>query len=30
MVKIRKRVFNPAVAKFYDLAIPSDFEPIAP
>jgi len=30
MVKIRKRVFNPAVAKFYDLTIPSDFEPIAP
>jgi putative ABC transport system substrate-binding protein len=30
MVKIRKKVFNPAVAKFYDLAIPSDFEPIGP
>jgi len=28
MVKIRKRVFNPAVAKYYDLAIPSNFEPI--
>jgi putative ABC transport system substrate-binding protein len=30
MVKIRKRVFNPAVAKYYDLAIPSNFEPLAP
>jgi putative tryptophan/tyrosine transport system substrate-binding protein len=28
MVKIRKRVFNPLVAKYYDLAIPSNFEPI--
>ncbi|MEP6948443.1 MAG: ABC transporter substrate-binding protein [Ginsengibacter sp.] len=30
MVKIRKKVFNPIVAKYYDLAIPSDFEPITP
>jgi putative ABC transport system substrate-binding protein len=30
LVKIRKRVFNPAVAKYYDLAIPSGFEPITP
>ncbi|HEY2722556.1 MAG TPA: ABC transporter substrate-binding protein [Chitinophagaceae bacterium] len=30
MVKIRKRVFNPAVAKYYDLTIPSDFEAITP
>ncbi|MEP7145123.1 MAG: ABC transporter substrate-binding protein [Ferruginibacter sp.] len=28
MVKTRKKVFNPAVAKYYDLAIPSGFEPI--
>jgi putative ABC transport system substrate-binding protein len=30
LVKVRKRVFNPAVAKYYDLAIPSSFEPITP
>ncbi|MFI5185092.1 MAG: ABC transporter substrate-binding protein [Chitinophagales bacterium] len=30
MVKIRKRVFNPVVAKYYDLTIPSDFQPITP
>lgn len=28
MVKIRKHVFNPDVAKYYNLTIPSNFEPI--
>jgi putative ABC transport system substrate-binding protein len=29
MVKIRKKVYNPEVSKYYHLAIPSDFEPIS-
>jgi putative ABC transport system substrate-binding protein len=28
MVKIRKRVYNPAVAKKYNITIPSDFEAV--
>lgn len=28
MVKVRKRVYNPAVAKKFNLTIPSDFEPV--
>ncbi|SRR5579862_2755074 len=28
MIKVRKRVFNPEVAKFYNLSIPSDFQPV--
>jgi putative ABC transport system substrate-binding protein len=30
MVKIRKKVFNPAVAKNYGFTLPSTFEPITP
>jgi putative tryptophan/tyrosine transport system substrate-binding protein len=30
MVKVRQRVYNPAVAKYYHLTIPSDFQPIMP
>jgi putative ABC transport system substrate-binding protein len=29
MVRVRKKVFNPSVAEFYHLTIPSNFEPIA-
>jgi putative tryptophan/tyrosine transport system substrate-binding protein len=28
MVKIRKKVYNPEVARFYDIVIPAHFEPI--
>ena len=28
MVKIRKKVYNPEVARFYNIVIPSNFEPI--
>jgi putative ABC transport system substrate-binding protein len=28
MVKIRKRVYNPAAAKKYNITLPSDFEPV--